>query len=40
MRLNYGIHKPNVITEGFRRIGVAWAELVSEYGGVERSAVL
>ena len=40
MRLNYGIHKPNVITEGFRRIGAAWAELVSEYSGVERSAVL
>lgn len=40
MRLNYGIHKPDVITEGFRRIGLAWAELVSEYGGVERSAVL
>lgn len=40
MRLNYGIHKPDAITEGFRRIGAAWAELVSEYGSVERSAVL
>ena len=29
-----------MITEGFRRIGVAWGALVSEYGGVERSAVL
>ena len=40
MRLNYGIHKPDVIAEGFRRIGAAWAALVTEYGAVERSAVL
>jgi len=27
MRLNYGIHKPERIEEGFRRIGAAWAAL-------------
>jgi DNA-binding transcriptional MocR family regulator len=40
MRLNYGIHQPETIMEGFRRIGLAWKSLVAEYGGVERSAVL
>lgn len=40
MRLNYGIHKPDVIAEGFRRIGAAWAALVTEYGAVERSALM
>ncbi len=40
MRLNFGIHKPDVIDEGFRRIGAAWAALVAEYEGVERSPVL
>ena len=40
MRLNYGIHKPDAIFEGFKRIGAAWKALVSEYGTVERSAVL
>lgn len=40
MRLNYGIHKPDVIIEGFRRIGAAWAALVADYGAVERSALL
>ena len=40
MRLNYGIHEPDAIFEGFRRIGVAWNALVAEYGTVERSAVL
>ena len=40
MRLNYGIHKPDVISEGFRRIGAAWAALVADYGEVERSAVM
>ena len=40
MRLNYGIHQPETITEGFRRIGRAWGSVVAEYGDVERSAVL
>ena len=40
MRLNFGIHQPAVIEEGFRRIGAAWAALVEEYGDVERRAVL
>ena len=40
MRLNFGIHQPEVIEEGFRRIGAAWTALVDEYGDVERRAVL
>ncbi len=40
LRLNYGTHRPAVIDEGFRRIGAAWAALVTEYDGVERRAVL
>ena len=40
MRLNYGIHKPDVIVEGFRRIGAAWQALVAEYGAVQKSPVL
>ncbi len=40
MRLNFGIHKRETIDEGFRRIGEAWAALVTEYGSVERGAVL
>ncbi len=40
MRLNFGIHQRDVIEEGFRRIGEAWAALVDEYGDVERRAVL
>ncbi len=40
LRLNYGIHRPQTIKEGFRRIGKAWQSLVADYGSVERSAVL
>ena len=40
LRLNFGIHKPAAIEEGFKRIGEAWAALVAEYGDVERGAVL
>ena len=40
MRLNYGIHQPEAISEGFRRIGMAWKSLMADYGGLERSAVL
>ncbi|MDE2747503.1 MAG: PLP-dependent aminotransferase family protein [Chloroflexota bacterium] len=40
MRLNFGIHKPETIEAGFKRIGAAWAALVDEYGDVERGAVL
>lgn len=40
LRLNFGIHKPETIEEGFKRIGAAWAALVAEYGDVERGAVL
>ena len=40
LRLNFGIHQPERIEEGFQRIGEAWAALVAEYGDVERGAVL
>ena len=39
MRLNYGIHPPALIEEGFQRIGAAWTALVAEYGGVEKRVV-
>ncbi len=40
MRLNFGIHKPETIEEGFRRIGAVHAALVADYGDVQRRAVL
>ena len=40
MRLNYGIHQPDAIAEGFRRIGLAWQALLADYGAVERRALL
>ena len=40
LRLNYGTHRPEVIAEGFQRIGEAWAALVADYGGVEKRVVL
>lgn len=40
MRLNYGIHNPDDIREGFRRIGEAWRDLSINYDGVQKSPVL
>ena len=40
LRLNFGIHQPAVIEEGFKRIGAAWKGLVAEYGAAEKSVVL
>ena len=40
MRLNFGIHRPAAIDEGFGRIGAAWRALAAEVGGVEAGAVL
>lgn len=40
MRLNYGIHKPEDIKEGFRRIGEAWRDLAINYSMVQKSPVL
>ena len=39
MRLNFGIHKPAQIDEGFKRIGAAWSALAADYGAVEKRAV-
>ena len=40
MRLNFGIHQPAAIDEGFGRIGAAWRALAAEVGGVEPGVVL
>lgn len=40
MRLNYGIHKPAAIREGFRRIGAAWHDLAASCESVQKSPVL
>jgi DNA-binding transcriptional MocR family regulator len=40
MRLNYGIHKPEDIREGFRRIGEAWKDLAINYESMQQSPML
>ena len=40
LRLNYGIHRPAMIMEGFRRIGAAWEEVAVRYRGVQKSPML
>jgi len=40
MRLNYGIHNPEDIREGFRRIGEAWKDLAIHYGSMQKSPML
>ncbi len=40
MRLNYGIHNPNDIREGFRRIGEAWKDLAINYDSIQTSPML
>ncbi len=40
MRLNYGIHRPDAIREGFRRIGAAWQDLAANYRSVQKSPML
>ncbi len=40
LRLNFGIHRPGAIEEGFGRIGEAWRALAAEVGGVETGIVL
>ena len=40
MRLNYGIHRPDAIREGFRRIGAAWQDLAANYKSVQKSPML
>jgi GntR family transcriptional regulator/MocR family aminotransferase len=40
LRLNYGLQRPELIDEGFRRIGQAWRELMGEYHTVEKSPLL
>lgn len=40
MRLNYGIHRPLDIEEGFRRLGRAWRELAVDYAEMDRGMLL
>ncbi len=40
MRLNYGLQRPDLIEEGFRRIGHSWRELMGDYATVESSPLL
>ncbi|MCU0480412.1 MAG: PLP-dependent aminotransferase family protein [Anaerolineae bacterium] len=40
IRMNYGIHKPADIEEGFRRLGKAWGEVAYEYAQLEKSLLL
>jgi DNA-binding transcriptional MocR family regulator len=40
MRLNYGLHAPEVIEDGFRRLGRAWRELAVDYADMEQSPLM
>lgn len=40
MRLNYGLQRPEVIEDGFRRLGRAWRELACDYSEIEKSPLL
>jgi GntR family transcriptional regulator / MocR family aminotransferase len=40
LRINFGMHKPSDIEEGFRRLGRAWRELVCDYADIEKSPLL
>jgi DNA-binding transcriptional MocR family regulator len=39
IRINYGLQRPELIEEGFRRIGMAWTELNAE-SGLDRTQLL
>ena len=40
MRVNYGAHPPEVIDDGFRRLGRAWRELAVDYAEMDKSPLL
>ena len=40
LRLNYGMHSPKTIDEGFRRLGRAWRELAVDYAEMDKSPLL
>lgn len=40
MRINYGLQAPELIEEGFRRLGRAWRILAYDYDEIEKSPVL
>lgn len=40
IRLNYGMQRPELIDEGFRRLGEAWRELADKYSEIESTPLL
>lgn len=40
MRMNYGAYTPEVIEEGFKRLGRAWRELAADYADMEKSPLM
>ena len=40
IRVNYGAHAPDVIEEGFKRLGRAWRELACDYAEMDKSPLL
>lgn len=40
MRLNYGLQRPDMIDEGFKRIGQAWHEMSHHYDQMEQTPLL
>lgn len=40
MRINYSLQRPDMIDEGFRRIGLAWRTLAADYIDISKSPVM
>ena len=40
MRLNYGTQPPDMIEEGFKRMGRAWRDLACDYADIDKSMLL
>jgi DNA-binding transcriptional MocR family regulator len=40
MRVNFGVHAPELIEEGFRRLGKAWRDLACDYLDMDKSPLL
>ncbi len=40
MRINYGLHPPEKIEEGFKRLGQAWRDMVDDYANMTEKPLL
>ncbi len=40
LRINYSLHPPQVIQDGFRRLGRAWRELACDYAEIEEAPLI